>query len=77
MSEDKEFQEKLKSAVPPWAIALCAVLFAVALTFRIIGIDVSGPLNTIFAAKAKAIEVEASAVIELDKRVAKIEADHK
>ena len=66
-------ENKLNSAIPPWAIATCAVMFAFAMTVRIIGIDISGPINTIFRAKASLIEARATLVASAPETQRKME----
>ncbi len=72
--QDDTFERRLKSAVPNWAIATCAIMFCFALTVRMIGIDISTPINRIFNAKAIAIEGMAKKSIELEKRIIVLES---
>ena len=55
--EDKgNLQEQLNNAIPRWAIATCAVMFCLAMTMKIVGIDLSKPVNSYFDAKVLALE---------------------
>ncbi len=77
----KDLQSKLTTAIPPWALATCSIIFVLGMTLRIIGIDISSPLNTYFGAQAKATEVramreaqgEGDVSKELEERLKKLE----
>lgn len=52
------FQEKAVNSTPKVAIAFCGILISLSLAFRIMGLDVSTPLNRYMAAKSLAIELQ-------------------
>ena len=49
-------QEKIQNSSPKFALAFCAVFLCTGLTLRIIGLDITTPLNAYFIAKAKQME---------------------
>jgi len=51
-----EFENKAMSAMPRWAWAFCAILMAISLSVRQMGLDISSPLNRIMTAHAVRIE---------------------
>ena len=69
----KGFDSELKGAIPKWALGMCATMFCVALTVRLIGIDMSTPINVMFAAYAERVKQEGltgnndEVVLRLDK----------
>ncbi|NRA77126.1 MAG: hypothetical protein HRU18_02865 [Pseudoalteromonas sp.] len=54
-----KIEDTLKDATPKFAISICGIMFMFAITVRIIGIDISTPINTIFRAMATEIEMKA------------------
>ena len=56
--DTSDFQNKALSKTPTFAISLCGILISLSLAFRIMGLDVSTPLNRYMAAKSLAIELE-------------------
>lgn len=88
---DEKTKEKILDHAPKLTLSLCATLLAFALTVRIIGIDISTPINNILNAKAELISAEAKlkilrakpsnsdidgAIDDLNKRLIKIERAH-
>lgn len=55
MPKEKGIEDKLTTSIPPWSLAICATFFCVGLTMRILGIDFSGPINTVGLAWAESI----------------------
>jgi hypothetical protein len=55
-----EFEGKAMSAMPRWALAFCAILMALSLSVRQMGLDISSPLNRVMTAHAVSIEKAAS-----------------
>lgn len=62
-----DFNDKALNYLPPWAWAFCAIILALSLSIRQIGLDVTTPLNRIMTAYAVRIEVEANQSNELSK----------
>lgn len=54
-----EFEGKAMSAMPKWALAFCAILMALSLSVRQMGLDISSPLNRVMTAHAVRIEKSA------------------
>lgn len=68
--------------MPKFTVSLLATMLGFAVTIRIIGIDISTPINNILNAKAKIIESEvitydSDKLKELEERVRAIEVKHK
>jgi hypothetical protein len=51
-----EFEGRAMSAMPRWALAFCAILMALSLSIRQMGLDISSPLNRVMTAHAVSIE---------------------
>lgn len=51
-----EFETKAMAAMPRWAWAFCAILMALSLSVRQMGLDISSPLNRVMTAYAVSIE---------------------
>ncbi|CAH9011873.1 putative TMhelix containing protein [Vibrio phage 496E54-1] len=58
-SEQKQndFQQNALGKTPATALAICGVIIALSLSFRIAGIDVSDGINRYIGAKATALEL--------------------
>lgn len=54
-----EFEGKAMAAMPRWALAFCAILMALSLSIRQMGLDISSPLNRVMTAHAVSIEKSA------------------
>ncbi len=54
-----EFEGKAMAAMPRWALAFCAILMALSLSIRQMGLDISSPLNRVMTAHAVQIEKSA------------------
>jgi hypothetical protein len=81
-SKDSQFQDRLLGSMPKFTVSLLATMLGFAVTIRIIGIDISTPINNILNAKAKIIESEvitydSDKLKELEERVRAIEVKHK
>lgn len=51
-----EFEGRAMAAMPRWALAFCAILMALSLSIRQMGLDISSPLNRVMTAHAVSIE---------------------
>lgn len=71
--DQQDFQSQLTGAIPRWALSICAILFCLALTLRIIGIDPSTAINTVMMARAEAIKNESSNDGEIIDRIERLE----
>ena len=54
---NQDFQQNALGKTPTTALALCGVIIALSLSFRIAGIDVSDGINRYIGAKATALEL--------------------
>ena len=48
---DDKFQEKMLNSMPKFTIAILATMLGFAITIRIIGIDISTPINNLISAE--------------------------
>ncbi|MEY8241865.1 MAG: hypothetical protein RPT25_16075 [Cycloclasticus sp.] len=55
-----EFEGRAMAAMPRWAWAFCAILMALSLAIRQMGLDISSPLNRLMTAYAVSIEKDAA-----------------
>jgi uncharacterized protein HemX len=64
--DEKSFINRLIDQTPNWALGAVGALLTLALTLKIIGVDVAGPTNQIVSAYVKAIEAQTAGMLKFE-----------
>lgn len=68
-SFQNQVENKAAGALPRWALAMCAIMMALSLSIRQMGLDISSPLNRMMTAHAVRIEKSATNPLDMSDEV--------
>ncbi len=74
LKQEGKFVDKLIEALPSWSLGSLATLLALAIVFKIIGVDFARPINGITEAYVDAIERQSQGMAKFDDSVQRMES---
>jgi hypothetical protein len=69
----ESFPALLIKNIPSWTLSVCATMFAVVVSFKLLGVDLGQPMQTVTDAYASAISAQARGMLAFDEATKRFE----